>query len=205
MLRRLPPKALWALVLASALALAGLLFATSPNRDGASPTPGQTRGAGIESRAVEATPEVAASSRPHPLSCKPSPPVVVTLVAGSTSGVWRVRIEALADAAEVEVTMGGRTAAADLSPVTVWRGALAQGESRDLEVRYAPPGGTGEVWVDAAAGAANAMQRSRAALAVRDGRAVPHPASEVPPGRTVTDPMSGHEVVEFDGAAGGTR
>jgi len=157
---------------------------------------------GPETRTAE---PVVASARPHAVSCKPSPPVVATLVSSGTPGIWHVRLEARAAVAQLEVSMGSRQGDRDLAPVVVWRGSLAQDETREMDVRYAPASEASGVWVDASVVAPGSVQRSRAGLAIQDGRVVPQAASGPMGGRLVVDPASGLQVLEVVGTPGGAR
>jgi len=200
MLRRIPVRVSWILVLSAVVGASGALLAASwvDSGIGAGATEIQSAETGTDVPAV-------VSTRPHPLSCKPSPPVVATLVSGGDAAAWRVRLEALATVSQVELSMGARSGGQDLVPVVVWRGELAQGETRDVDVRYAPPSGATEVWVDASIEVPGAVQRSRAALALQDGRAMPVAAAPAAAHRLLHDPVSGLEVLEVVGTPGGSR
>jgi hypothetical protein len=130
---------------------------------------------------------------------------VATLLSGGALDTWHVRLEALVAVSQVDVSMGARSGAQDLAPVVVWRGSLAPGETRQVEVRYAPPSGATEVWVDASTHEPGAVQRSRAAVSIRDGRAVAPVAVPLEAGRVVLDPVSGLKVLEVVGTPGGSR
>lgn len=149
-------------------------------------------------------PIVTASSKADPRSCKPSAPVVVTLASTSRPGVWRVHLEALATVESAEITLGATAAGGDIARRVAWTGALSQGEERDLELTFAPPHGATNVWVEAAAGRGDAVQRGRAAIALRGGRPTATvEAAESSAGRLITDPATGEKTVEFVGSTKG--
>ena len=155
--------------------------------------------------AQQPAPVSATNTSPDPRSCKPTPPVRVTLTAMSR-GIWRIRLEAQAAVEEAVLRMGSGAPGAESEVVAVWRGALAAGEAREVEVRYEAPPGEAQVWAEATADErGDALQRSRAAVRTRGGLAVA--ASEAPadPGQVVADPESGGQVVEYPGGTGGNR
>jgi hypothetical protein len=164
------------------------------------------RSAGAPRASAQDTAAAGASSRPHPLSCKPSPPVVVSVLATDAPGRSRVRVEALAAVEALEVAVGGTGFAAELPRTVIWRGALAQGESREFEVDRPAPAGASDLWVEAVAAAGpGEVQRSRASLAREAERQVARRADDAGAGRVVVDPATGQKVVEFVGAWGSSR
>lgn len=147
---------------------------------------------------------ITATSQPAAASCKVSPDVTVTLTAGISGADWRVHVEALAPASHVVVSIGARNATADGNRRLVWRGSLGRGEQRDFQVGFAPASAANEVWAEAAI-EGGAIQRSRAAVSVQDGKPVASIAASETAGRLVQDPQSGETVLELPGAVGGSR
>jgi hypothetical protein len=146
-----------------------------------------------------------ASSAPDPRSCKPSPPVTVTLTSTPVRGIWRIQLTARAAVAEAELRIGTGAPGAESQVATVWRGALAAGETREVETRYAFPSGDTDVWAEVAADENRAaIQRSRARLHITNGVAVAA-AEPADAGRLVTDSKTGATVVEYPGAAAVSR
>jgi hypothetical protein len=146
------------------------------------------------------------SSRPASLSCKASPDVTITLAPGFASSEWNLRVDALAPAARVVVSIGAKDADVEGNRRIVWRGALARGAGRDFRVTYSPPSGVTEVWAEAALeGTGTAIHRSRAVISIQDGKPVARLAAEAPAGRLVRDAQSGETFLELPGAVGSDR
>jgi hypothetical protein len=141
----------------------------------------------------------AAPAQPQPRSCKPSPPLRLTLEPGSTAATWRLRLEAQAPAADVTVTL--RTDAA--TPRLVWRGAVAAGETRMFDVRH-PVSADATVLQAVAeiAAPANVVLRGVASVALAGGKPVTAARAA---GRLVVNPQSGEPVLELPGTTGGRR
>lgn len=139
------------------------------------------------------------------LSCKPAPPVRVTL-RPSGSGTWAVQIEAVIPVTDAVLRLGATETA---TPEIFWRGSLAAGEVREIEVRWSPPAGAREVWAEVANDeGGEGHQRARAALLLPAGRQ----AAELAAGdaataesRTVVDPQTGQTIFEVRGLQGGGR
>jgi hypothetical protein len=113
-----------------------------------------------------------------------------------------VRLAAIAPAADVEVAIG-----ADAVRQVVWRGAVAQGESRRFDVRFAVPGAATAVHAEAnVVTAAPAVVRAVAIVPVAGGKPTPATATATPSaGRVVVDPDRGDTVLELPGEIGGRR
>jgi len=141
-----------------------------------------------------------------PRSCKPLPPLLVTLEPATRPGVWRLRVEAIDPQADARVTLGASAAGRELTTTQVWRGAIERGAKREFEVAFTPPTAATEVWAsgDAMVGAAAAI-RGYASLPVLDGHVVATVAAKQSAARLTTNPATGETVVEYQGASGGGR
>jgi hypothetical protein len=146
-----------------------------------------------------------ASTGLDPNSCKPSPPVLVTLVAGRDPGSWHVRLEALERVSAARLSLGARGPEGDVEARVAWRGALDQGQVQELDVRYRPPAGALEVWAEAASEEASAgLRRGRAAVLVTDAKSL-RLAAEADAAHVLVDPESGQKVAEYRVAPGAGR
>ncbi len=143
----------------------------------------------------------ATSPSPASSTCKPLPPVQVTLTAAGR-GIWRIHLEAASPIQDAVLRLGSGGPGAEDRVTVVWRGTLSAGETRDVEALYEAPAGDGQVWAELAADERGAaLQRSRATLHTRAGLAiVTQEAADL--GTVVTDPQSGTAVVEYPGSTG---
>jgi hypothetical protein len=151
---------------------------------------------------------VLATQAVHPQSCKPSPPVQIELHS-SGSGTWTVRLQADLPVTDAVLRLGASTPSGDMAPEIAWRGSLARGEAREVEVRWTPPAGAQSVWAELASDErGESRQRTRAGLVLAGGReaaALTAQREPEPESRTVVDPQSGQGVFEVRGAQGGGR
>jgi hypothetical protein len=154
------------------------------------------------SRAARVQP-VAAAAQASTRSCKPQPPVRLTLTPAESPGVWRLHLDAIAPA-EVTVEMGARAGATEVARQIVWRGALGQGSVRDLEARLAVGPEVTSVWAEANAAGGGAL-RSVAVVETSQGKPVSHSAVAPSTGRLVTNPATGETVVQYPGVRTGSR
>jgi hypothetical protein len=196
-----PPKSIPMLgaVVAVAIAIAGGQFVRSA--DASHPARAVDRsaatGAGLAER-----------GRPgiDPRSCKPQPPLLMTLEPGTQPGLWRLHVEAIETLPDARVTLGASTDGHELTTTQVWRGAIERGATRDFELSLVPPAGATEIWAsgDAMVGAAAGM-RSYASLPVLNGHVVATIAPKPSAARSTTNPVTGETVVEYQGVSGGQR
>lgn len=141
------------------------------------------------------------AARSTPVSCKVVSPVQVELAPGAQSGTWRVRAVAREAAQSVVVTMRDDTGRTQ----SVWRGALAAGETREFNVRFAAPRGQATLFAEVAVLDVPAIvQRAAAAIVVANGRPVSvtaaAPQGTLIPATGTTDP-----VLELPGVTGASR
>jgi hypothetical protein len=124
------------------------------------------------------------------------PPVTAAIEPGASPGAWRVRLAAYEAVPAVEIWFGEDGAAA---PNAAWRGTLARGETRTLDLVYRPRAGTAFVWVEPRTGPGAPLRRALFALEAA------RPAAEATLLRTSIDPESGLPVVEAVGLVGSGR
>lgn len=135
-----------------------------------------------------------------PQSCKPRPPLQITLEPGSAPGTWRVRTEALAPAAQVVLVLRDDAGGSQI----VWRGALAQDEVREFDVRYAVRTRATRLTAEATLqNTPTAIVRGIATIVVAGGKAV---AGTAPlNGRMIPAGGGSEAVLELPGEIGGRR
>ena len=157
-------------------------------------------GAGIAGTRVasDAAPaaRVAAATGEPSLSCKPRPPVTVSLVKRD-DGTWQVDVTALeaTPAVRVEIGTGDRGR-------TLWSGALRDGERRSFEARL--ESGTLDTWAVAEVPSpAGTTLRSVSTVAGTGARTRTVAAAET--GRVVVDPKTGDGVFEYRGQVEAAR
>jgi hypothetical protein len=137
-----------------------------------------------------------------PASCKPVSPVQVELAAGAAAGTWRVRVVAREAAESVVVTLRADQRAAQ----SVWRGALAAGETRDFTVRFASPRGRATLFAEAAVLDVPGMtQRAAASVAIADGKPDAVTAGAALGTLVPATTPQGEAVLELPGVTGASR
>jgi hypothetical protein len=136
-----------------------------------------------------------------PQSCKPRPPLQMTLEPGAASGIWRLRTEATAAVPHVVLVLRDDAGGAQV----VWRGALVAGAVREFDVRFALQARATRLTAEATLqDAPDAIVRSVASVAVAGGKIVAAGAATTVPANGQMIPASGGSdaVLELPGVTG---